>query len=68
MEVCHIVWCYQVGDSGQDDIRVMMGTDMLPTYIVVYGGEIEIEVEKTGHMEVNTMIANFGLCLPIWIG
>ena len=67
-EVCCVVWCYQVGNSGQDDVGVMVGTNMLPSYIVVDGGEIAIEMEKTGHTEVDTMIANFGLCLPVWIG
>ena len=63
-----IVWCHQVGDSGQDDIGVTMGSDMLPTFIAVDGSEIAIEMEETGHTEVDTVIANFGLCLPIRIG
>ena len=67
-EVYHIVWSYQVGDSGQDDIRITVGTDMLPTYIVVDGSKIAIEMEETGHTEVDTISVNFGLCFPVWIG
>ena len=45
-----------------------MGTNVLPSYIAVDGGKIAIEVKETGHKEVDTMVVNCGLCLPIWVG
>ena len=47
MEMDGVVWCDEMGDSGQDDIRVVVHSNMLATDVVVDGCEVTIKVEKT---------------------